>query len=152
MGLVAVIARKNILILFPQKGSFLRIQLQGDVVGPVSIVQTDGGKHLSSHLIADPVPFRLQILLHGGLLQQIFIYPWVAHTISLLYSNVLRFYFSRKKKSFPFRPKISFLRHPLPCFFSALTGCSAAQLFPTAAHSCFLYKTVLPGRSPKRTG
>ena len=80
MHLIHVVARNDVLILSAQELPFCRVEFEGNVDGLSGrIIQTDGCKQFTTDLIANPVPFCLQVLCHTGFCQQIFIDPRIFH-------------------------------------------------------------------------
>lgn len=66
VGLVHVVAGQDVFILPAEEVSLGGVELQGDVIRLVLIVQADGGEQFAADLIADPVPVRLQVLVTPG--------------------------------------------------------------------------------------
>ena len=79
VGLVHVVAGQDVFILPAEEVSLGGVELQGDVIRLVLIVQADGGEQFAADLIADPVSVRLQVLCDTGLLQEIVVDPGIWH-------------------------------------------------------------------------
>ena len=123
VGLVHVIARQNVRILPAEEVALGGVELQGDVIRLVLIVQADGGEQFAADLIADPVSVRLQVLCDTGLLQEIVVNPGIWHRGLLSFSGQRSRYSSQGpacrgslRRSRPCRPSYGSHGAPPLCF------------------------------------